>query len=185
MAVLHRKSFERNGRNPALVYGYGSYGYSTDAYFRSTVFSLVDRGFVYAIAQIRVAARWRAEWYEDGKLMKKKNTFNDFIACAEYLVREKYTSPSHLAIHGGSAGGLLRGSRRQHAADLFNVVLADVPFVDVLSTMQDKNLPLTTQEYEQWGNPPMKRPTGIFCPIHLMITSPSGLSQYPCHGRLE
>jgi len=105
MAVLHRKSFERNGRNPALVYGYGSYGYNTDAYFRSTVFSLVDRGFVYAIAQIRGGSEMGEQWYEDGKLMKKKNTFNDFIACAEYLVKEKYTSPSRLAIHGGSAGG--------------------------------------------------------------------------------
>ncbi len=153
LAVLYKKSLEKNGKNPALLYGYGSYGFNSDAYFRSSVFSLVDRGFIYAIAQIRGGSEMGEQWYEDGKLLKKKNTFTDFISCAEFLVKEKYTSPSGLAIHGGSAGGLLVGAVVNMRPDLFNVVIADVPFVDVVNTMQDSSLPLTTQEYEQWGNP--------------------------------
>lgn len=164
MAVLYKKTLKKDGRNPALIYGYGSYGSNTDAYFRSSVFSLVDRGFVYALAQVRGGSELGEQWYEDGKLMKKMNTFTDFIACAEFLVKEKFTSPSRLGIHGGSAGGLLVGAVANMRPDLFHVVLADVPFVDVLNTMQDENLPLTTQEYEQWGNP------GIEEAYHYMLS---------------
>jgi oligopeptidase B len=153
MAVLYKKTLEKNGKNPSLINGYGSYGYNSDANFSSSVFSLVDRGFVFAIAQIRGGSEMGEQWYEDGKLMNKKNTFTDFIACAEFLINKKYSSSSLLGIHGGSAGGLLVGAVTNMRPDLFHVVLADVPFVDVLNTMQDKNLPLTTQEYEQWGNP--------------------------------
>ena len=153
MAILYKKELKKDGRNPALLYGYGSYGYNTDAAFRSNLFSLVDRGFIFGIAQVRGGSEMGEKWYEDGKLMKKKNSFNDFIACAEYLIRMKYTSPEHLGINGGSAGGLLVGAVAMMRPDLFHVVLADVPFVDIVNTMLDESLPLTTQEYEQWGNP--------------------------------
>ena len=153
MAILYKKNLKRSGNNPTLLYGYGSYGYNTDADFRSTVFSLVDRGFIFAIAQVRGGSEMGEKWYEDGKLMHKMNTFTDFISCAKYLIKEKYTSPSKLAVYGGSAGGLLMGAVTNMQPDLFNVVVAAVPFVDVINTMQDENLPLTTQEYEQWGNP--------------------------------
>lgn len=153
MAVVYRKNMQKNGKNPALIYGYGSYGYNTDAYFRSTVFSLVDRGFVFALAQVRGGSEMGEQWYEDGKLMKKMNSFLDFIACAEYLIKENYTNPAYLAIQGGSAGGLLVGAVANMRPELFNTVVAEVPFVDVINTMQDESLPLTTQEYEQWGNP--------------------------------
>ncbi|MBN1789215.1 MAG: S9 family peptidase [Bacteroidales bacterium] len=153
MAVLYKKTLQKDGSNPALLYGYGSYGSNTDAYFRSSLFSLVDRGFVYALAQVRGGSELGEQWYEDGKLMKKMNSFTDFIACGDFLVKEKYTSPSRLGMHGGSAGGLLVGAVANMRPDLFHVVLADVPFVDIINTMQDESLPLTTQEYEQWGNP--------------------------------
>jgi oligopeptidase B len=153
MALLYKKGLKKNGDNPALIYGYGSYGYNTDANFRLSAFSLVDRGFIFAIAQVRGGSEMGETWYEKGKLMNKKNTFTDFIACTEFLIKEKYTSPSKTGISGGSAGGLLVAAVANMRPDLFNVVLAAVPFVDVLNTMQDKNLPLTTQEYEQWGNP--------------------------------
>ncbi len=153
MAVVYKKDLMKDGNNPALLYSYGSYGASTEANFNSSVFSLVDRGFVYGIAQIRGGSELGAEWYEDGKLLNKKNTFTDFIACAEYLVNNKYTKPEKLAIMGGSAGGLLVGACVNMRPDLFHVVLAIVPFVDVINTMLDETLPLTTQEWEQWGNP--------------------------------
>lgn len=153
MALIFKKDLKRNGEHPALLYSYGSYGYSTDAWFNSNAFSLIDRGFVYALAQIRGGSEMGESWYEDGKLMKKKNTFTDFIACAEYLVNEKFTSSDKLAIMGGSAGGLLVGAVVNMRPDLFKVALALVPFVDVINTMLDSSLPLTTQEYEQWGNP--------------------------------
>lgn len=153
MAIVFKKGLVKDGANPALLEGYGSYGYNTDANFRSSVFSLVDRGFVFGIAQIRGGSEMGEQWYEDGKMMKKMNSFTDFIACAEHLVKEKYTSPALLAIRGGSAGGLLMGAVTNLRPDLFKVVLAHVPFVDVINTMLDSSLPLTTQEYEQWGNP--------------------------------
>lgn len=153
MAVIYKKGMKLNGENPALLYSYGSYGYSSDAYFSSSVFSLIDRGFMYAVAQIRGGSDMGEQWYDDGKLMKKKNTFTDFISCAEFLVNEKYTSSQKLAIMGGSAGGLLVGAVVNMRPDLFHVALGLVPFVDVINTMLDPNLPLTTMEYEQWGNP--------------------------------
>ncbi len=156
MAVVYKKGLELDGKNPALMTGYGSYGMSSDAYFDSDVFSLVDRGFVYVIAQIRGGSDLGEQWYEDGKLQKKMNSFTDFIACAEYLIQEKYTAADRFAIQGGSAGGLLMGAVVNMRPDLFKVVLAEVPFVDVINTMLDTSLPLTTQEYEQWGNPTVK-----------------------------
>jgi len=156
MAIVHKKGMNLDGSNHCLLYSYGSYGYSSDAGFNANVFSLVNRGFVYAIAQIRGGSDLGEEWYEDGKLQKKMNTFTDFIACAEHLVQEKYTSSQKLAINGGSAGGLLVGVVTNLRPDLFKVVVAEVPFVDVINTMLDSSLPLTTQEYEQWGNPNVK-----------------------------
>lgn len=158
MAVVYKKSMKKDGTNPAYLYAYGSYGINTDAYFRPSIFSLVDRGFVYAIAQIRGGSEMGETWYEDGKLMHKKNTFTDFISCAEHLIKEKYTSSNKLAINGGSAGGLLMGAVANMRPDLFKVVIAQVPFVDVINTMLDASLPLTTQEYEQWGNPNEEAP---------------------------
>jgi oligopeptidase B len=153
MALVYKKGMERDGHNPALLYAYGSYGYSSDAYFSSNIYSLIDRGFVYAIAQVRGGSEMGEEWYEQGKLFNKMNTFTDFIACSEALINQKYTSSNLLAIRGGSAGGLLVGAVANMRPDLYKVVLALVPFVDVINTMQDTTLPLTTQEYEQWGNP--------------------------------
>ncbi len=153
MAVVYKKGLKRDGTHPALLEGYGSYGSSTDASFRPNVFSLVDRGYVYGIAQIRGGSELGEQWYENGKLMHKKNTFNDFVACATTLVQEKLTTPALLGIRGGSAGGLLMGAVVNLRPDLFNVVIASVPFVDVVNTMLDESLPLTTQEYEEWGNP--------------------------------
>lgn len=153
MSVVYKKSVKKDGNNPALLYSYGSYGMSSDAYFISSFFSLIDRGFVFAIAQIRGGSDMGEQWYEDGKLLKKKNTFTDFIACAEKLISDKYTSSQKLSIMGGSAGGLLVGAVLNMRPDLFNAAVAQVPFVDVITTMLDASLPLTTQEYEEWGNP--------------------------------
>jgi len=153
MAIVYKKGLELNGKNPTLLYSYGSYGYSTEANFNANVYSLINRGFIFAIAQIRGGSEMGEKWYDDGKLMNKKNTFTDFVSCAEELVKLKYTSSDFLAINGGSAGGLLMGAVTNLRPDLFKVVVADVPFVDVINTMLDSSLPLTTQEYEQWGNP--------------------------------
>jgi len=153
MSVVYKKSLKKDGTNPALLYSYGSYGISSDARFISNFYSLIDRGFVFAIAQIRGGSDMGEQWYEDGKLLKKKNTFTDFIACAEKLQQDKYTSASKLSIMGGSAGGLLVGAVVNMRPELFNTVVAAVPFVDVMNTMLDASLPLTTQEYEEWGNP--------------------------------
>lgn len=153
MSVVYKKSLIKDGSNPALLYSYGSYGISSDARFISSFYSLIDRGFVFAIAQIRGGSDMGEQWYEDGKLLHKKNTFTDFIACAEKLQQDKYTSASKLAIMGGSAGGLLMGAVVNMRPELFNTVVAAVPFVDVINTMLDASLPLTTQEYEEWGNP--------------------------------
>ncbi len=153
MSVVYKKSLKKDGSNPALLYSYGSYGISSDARFVSNFYSLVDRGFVFAIAQIRGGSDMGEQWYEDGKLLKKKNTFTDFIACAQKLQQDQYTSASKLAIMGGSAGGLLMGAVANMSPELFHTVIAQVPFVDVMNTMLDASLPLTTQEYEEWGNP--------------------------------
>ncbi len=153
MSIVYKKGLELNGNNPTLLYAYGSYGYSMDPYFSVARLSLLDRGFVYVLAHIRGGEELGREWYEDGKFLKKKNTFTDFIACAEYIVQQKYTSPAKLAIMGGSAGGMLMGVVANMRPDLFNVIVAEVPFVDVVTTMLDESLPLTVGEYEEWGDP--------------------------------
>ncbi|MFA5848931.1 MAG: S9 family peptidase [Bacteroidales bacterium] len=153
MAIVYKKGLKMDGKNPTLLNSYGSYGSSSDVYFSPSAYSLIDRGFIYAVAQVRGGSDMGEQWYEDGKLMKKKNTFTDFIACAEKLVTDKYTEPSKLAATGGSAGGLLMGAVTNMRPDLFQTIVAQVPFVDVINTMTDSSLPLTTQEYEEWGNP--------------------------------
>lgn len=153
ISVVYRKGIEKNGKNPLLLYAYGSYGASMDPYFSSTRLSLLDRGFVYAIAHIRGGEELGRKWYENGKLLKKKNTFTDFIDCSRFLIEEKYTSPEHLYAEGGSAGGLLMGAVINIAPELYNGVIAQVPFVDVVTTMLDDSIPLTTGEYDEWGNP--------------------------------
>ena len=153
VSLLARKGVRLDGSNPLLLYAYGSYGATMEPTFNSAVLSLVDRGFVYAIAHIRGGQEMGRQWYDDGKMMKKKNTFVDFIAAAEELVRLKYTRPDRLVANGGSAGGLLMGAVANMRPDLFRAIVADVPFVDVINTMLDASLPLTAQEWEQWGNP--------------------------------
>ncbi len=153
VTVTYPKGLTRGGKNPCLLVSYGSYGSSSDPSFRSHLVSLLDRGFVCATAHIRGGSDKGRGWYEAGRLMNKKNTFTDFIAAAEFLVAEKYTSPDRLAIRGGSAGGLLMGAVINASPDLFAVCIADVPFVDVINSMLDPGLPLTVAEYEQWGNP--------------------------------
>lgn len=148
--------FRKDGSNPLYLYGYGSYGISEEPRFSSNRLSLLDRGFVYAVAHVRGGGEMGRDWYENGKLLKKKNTFSDFIACAEQLVKDKYTSSDKLVASGGSAGGLLAGAILNMRPDLFKAVVADVPFVDVLNTMLDESIPLTVTEYEEWGNPNKK-----------------------------
>lgn len=153
MAIVYKKDLKKDGQNPALLYSYGSYGYSSDVYFSASMFSLIDRGFVYGIAQIRGGSDLGEQWYEDGKLLNKKNTFTDFISCSELLINEGYTSANKLAAMGGSAGGLLMGAIANMRPELYQTIVAQVPFVDVINTMLDDTLPLTTGEYEEWGNP--------------------------------
>lgn len=153
ISIVYRKGIKRDGSNPFLLYGYGSYGATIDPSFSSIRLSLLDRGFIFAIAHIRGGEYLGREWYENGKFLKKKNTFTDFIACAKHVINEKYTSPEHLYAMGGSAGGLLMGAVANMAPELFNGIIAQVPFVDVVTTMLDDSIPLTTGEYEEWGNP--------------------------------
>lgn len=156
ISIVYKKGFELNGENPLLLYAYGSYGSSMDPWFSSTRLSLLDRGFAWAIAHIRGGEEMGREWYEDGKMFNKINTFNDYIDCAKFLVKENYTSEEHLYAMGGSAGGLLMGAVVNMAPELFNGVIAAVPFVDVVSTMLDETIPLTTNEFDEWGNPKNK-----------------------------
>ncbi|HUR91421.1 MAG TPA: S9 family peptidase [Gemmatimonadaceae bacterium] len=156
VSLVYRKPFVRDGSRPMLLYSYGSYGSSTEPTFSSNNLSLVDRGVVYALAHIRGGQEMGRAWYDEGKMLNKRNTFTDFIAAAEHLVREGYSSPDKLAIRGGSAGGLLMGAVVNMRPDLFKVVIADVPFVDVINTMLDASIPLTAQEWEQWGNPSVR-----------------------------
>jgi oligopeptidase B len=153
ISLVYRRSFERDGTSPLLLYGYGAYGHSIDPRFSSDRLSLLDRGFVFAIAHIRGGAELGEEWHDQGKLLQKKNTFTDFIACAEHLLAARYTSTDRLAMMGGSAGGLLVGAVLNLRPDLFHAAIAKVPFVDTLNTMLDPSLPLTIAEYEEWGNP--------------------------------
>ena len=156
LSIVYKKGTKKDGSSPVLLYAYGSYGNSMDASFSAARLSLLNRGFVFALAHIRGGEEMGRNWYEDGKLMKKKNTFNDFIDCGEYLLREKYTSQGHLYAQGGSAGGLLMGAIVNMAPDLWNGVIAQVPFVDVVNTMLDESIPLTTNEFDEWGNPKNK-----------------------------
>ena len=157
ISLVYQKEVKKNGKNPLLQYAYGSYGHSMDATFSSTRLSLLDRGFIYAIAHIRGGEDLGRQWYEDGKLLKKKNTFTDFIDCSTFLIEQKYTSPEHLYAEGGSAGGLLMGVVANMAPELFNGIIAQVAFVDVVTTMLDDSIPLTTGEYDEWGNPNKKK----------------------------
>jgi oligopeptidase B len=156
ISLVYRKDLKKDGTNPLLQYAYGSYGVTMEPYFSTTRLSLLDRGFIYAIAHIRGGEDLGRQWYEDGKLLKKKNTFTDFIDCSQFLIQEKYTSPTHLYAEGGSAGGLLMGAVVNLAPELYHGVIAQVPFVDVVTTMLDDSIPLTTGEYDEWGNPNKK-----------------------------
>ena len=153
ISLVYKKGFVKDGKQPLLLYAYGSYGHSMDPYFSSIRLSLLDRGFAFAIAHIRGGEEMGRHWYEDGKLLNKKNTFNDFIDCGDFLVKENYTSNSHLYAMGGSAGGLLMGAIINMRPELWNGVVAAVPFVDVINTMLDETIPLTTGEFDEWGNP--------------------------------
>jgi len=156
MSLVFKKGLKKEGSNPTLLYGYGSYGATMDPSFNANRLSLLDRGFVFAIGHIRGGSEMGRAWYENGKMLNKRNTFTDFIACAEHLVAEKFTRKDKLAIMGGSAGGLLVGACVTMRPDLFGAVVAQVPFVDVINTMSDASIPLTTLEYDQWGNPENK-----------------------------
>jgi oligopeptidase B len=153
ISLVYKKGVEKNGKNPLLLYGYGSYGSSIDPYFSSVRLSLLNRGFIFAIAHVRGGEELGRSWYEDGKLLNKKNTFNDFIDCAEFLLANKYTNQKQLYASGGSAGGLLMGAIINMRPELWNGVIAAVPFVDVVNTMLDESIPLTTGEFDEWGNP--------------------------------
>lgn len=157
ISIVYRKGIKKDGKNPLLLYAYGSYGATMDPYFSSTRLSLLDRGFIYAIAHIRGGEDLGREWYENGKLLKKINTFTDFIDCSKFVIAKKYTSPEHLYAEGGSAGGLLMGAIVNMNPELYNGVIAQVPFVDVVTTMLDDTIPLTTGEYDEWGNPNDKK----------------------------
>lgn len=156
MSLVYKKSTKLDGTSPLLQYGYGSYGSTIDPSFSSIRLSLLDRGFIYAIAHIRGGEYLGREWYDDGKMLVKKNTFTDFIDCSKYLIENKFTSSKHLYAYGGSAGGLLMGAIINMEPELYNGILAAVPFVDVVTTMLDESIPLTTGEYDEWGNPNIK-----------------------------
>ena len=157
MSIVYKKGIELNGENPVLQYSYGSYGSTIDPYFSTIRLSLLDRGFIYVISHIRGGEYLGRQWYENGKLLTKMNTFTDFIDCSKFLIEEKYTSPKHLYAMGGSAGGLLMGTVINLNPELYNGVIAAVPFVDVVTTMLDDTIPLTTGEYDEWGNPNDKK----------------------------
>jgi len=157
ISMVYKKGLKKDGNNPLLQYAYGSYGHSMDATFSTTRLTLLDRGFIFAIAHIRGGEDLGRQWYEDGKLLKKKNTFTDFVDCSKFLIAEKYTSPQHLYAEGGSAGGLLMGVVVNIAPELYNGVIAQVAFVDVVTTMLDDSIPLTTGEYDEWGNPNVRK----------------------------
>jgi oligopeptidase B len=153
ISLVFRKGMKQDGTNPLLIYGYGSYGSTIDPYFSVSRLSLLDRGFIFAIAHVRGGEYLGRQWYEDGKLLKKKNTFTDFVDASKFLISEGYTSKDHLYASGGSAGGLLMGAVVNMAPEIYNGVIASVPFVDVVTTMLDDSIPLTTGEYDEWGNP--------------------------------
>lgn len=157
ISIVYKKGITLDGNNPLLLYAYGSYGVTIDPYFSTTRLSLLDRGFIYAIAHVRGGEDLGRNWYENGKLLQKMNTFTDFIDCSKFLIENKFTSASHLYAEGGSAGGLLMGTIANMAPQLYNGIIAQVPFVDVVTTMLDDSIPLTTGEYDEWGNPNQKK----------------------------
>ena len=157
ISIVYKKGLNKDGKNNLLLYAYGSYGSTIDPSFNSNRLSLLDRGFIYAIAHIRGSQTYGREWYEDGKMFNKINTFNDFIDCSKFLIQEKYTDPNHLFAMGGSAGGLLMGAVVNMAPDLYKGVIAAVPFVDVINTMMDPSIPLTSNEWDEWGDPRNKK----------------------------
>ncbi|MDN5780625.1 MAG: S9 family peptidase [Luteimonas sp.] len=157
VSVVYKKGFEKDGKGALLQYAYGSYGHSIDPTFSATTVSLLDRGMVYAIAHIRGGQEMGRKWYDDGKLLHKKNTFTDFIDATDFLVKQGYAAPDRVAAYGGSAGGLLMGAITNMAPDKYRVILSQVPFVDVVTTMLDPGIPLTTVEYDEWGNPGQKQ----------------------------
>jgi oligopeptidase B len=157
ISMVYKKRLNKDGKNPLLLYAYGSYGHSMDATFSSTRLTMLDRGFIFAIAHIRGGEDLGRQWYEDGKLLKKKNTFTDFIDCSKFVIEQKYTVPEHLYAEGGSAGGLLMGAIVNLAPELYHGIIVQVPFVDVITTMLDESIPLTTGEYDEWGNPNIKK----------------------------
>ncbi|MCK5781242.1 MAG: S9 family peptidase [Flavobacteriales bacterium] len=156
VTMVYKKGMKKDGKSPLLLYAYGSYGHTIDPYFSSIRLSLLDRGFTYAIAHIRGGQYLGRPWYEDGKMLNKKNTFTDFVNVGEFLINEKYTSSKHLYAMGGSAGGLLMGAVINMKPEIFNGAISAVPFVDVVTTMLDDSIPLTTGEYDEWGNPNIK-----------------------------
>jgi oligopeptidase B len=153
ISLVHKKDLKLNANNPLLIYGYGAYGENSEVSFSRSLISLLDRGFIYALAHVRGGSELGQDWYEDGKMMNKKNSFLDFIACTEYLHAQKYSKPKLTFAHGESAGGLLVGAVANMRPDLYNACVAEMPFVDVAATMSNKDLPLTVGEYEEWGNP--------------------------------
>jgi len=156
MSMVYRKGMKKDGKNPVLQYAYGSYGYTIDPYFSTSRLSLLDRGFVFVLCHIRGGQYMGREWYENGKMLKKMNTFTDFIACSKFLINEKYTSSANLYAQGGSAGGLLMGAITNLAPELYHGIVSQVPFLDVVTTMLDESIPLTTGEFDEWGNPKNK-----------------------------
>jgi oligopeptidase B len=153
ISVVYRNDVERDGSSPLYLYGYGAYGASIEPHFVGSRLSMLDRGVVFAIAHVRGGGTLGREWYERGKLLNKRNTFTDFIACAEHLIEQGYTSKGRIVCSGGSAGGLLIGAVLNLRPDLWGAAVASVPFVDVINTMLDETIPLTVIEYEEWGNP--------------------------------
>src|SRR5262249_26447167 len=169
ISLVYKKGFVADGKAPMLLTAYGSYGAPSDVGFDSTVVSLLDRGVAYAVGHIRGGGDLGKKWHDQGKMFNKKNTFTDFIACAEALIADKYTSADRLVIEGGSAGGLLMGAVTNMRPDLFKAVVARVPFVDVINTMLDETLPPTGGEVEEWGNPKIKEQDGYmkaYSPYH-------------------
>jgi oligopeptidase B len=156
ISLVHRKGLKKDGKNPLLLYGYGSYGITVDPTFSGPRLSLLERGFVVAVAHVRGGQIYGRQWYENGKLLKKKNTFSDFITCARFLISEGYSKSNRMIAQGGSAGGLLMGYIANTDPDLFKGIVAQVPFVDVLTSMLDPDMPLTTGEYDEWGDPNQK-----------------------------
>ncbi len=156
MSVVYKKGIKKDGTAPLLLYAYGSYGSTMDPWFSSTRLSILDRGFIFVVAHIRGSQAMGRQWYDDGKMLNKMNTFNDYIDCSKYLIEQNYTSPQHLYAMGGSAGGLLMGAVANMSPELYNGMVAAVPFVDVVSTMLDETIPLTTNEFDEWGNPKNK-----------------------------